>query len=317
MFCYLVTGGCGFIGSHLVDKLISLGHKVVALDNLSTGSLKNLNKRALFVFGDICNAKLVGKIMQQCDGCFHLAAVASVQESMEYWVKTNQTNVVGTITLLEAAKSINQYRPFGFVYASSAAVYGDNTNPPFKETNFLNPISPYGVDKQSCEFQAKIAGRLYGLPNVGLRFFNVYGERQSPKSAYSGVISIFLNAIKQGKDLKIYGDGEQSRDFIYVKDIVSYLCQAMDHVSPKALVFNACTGKGTSINQLAKTLIDITGVNIRIIHAPEKNGDIRISVGDNSLAKSKLSIPAYTPLAEGLIGLCENFGLYIGLKEAS
>jgi UDP-glucose 4-epimerase len=246
-----------------------------------------------------------------------LAAVASVQESVKNWVKTNHTNLVGTITLLDIAKTINEHRHFGFVYASSAAVYGDNSNPPFKETDYLNPISPYGVDKGSCEFQAKMAGKIFKLPNVGLRFFNVYGERQSPKSAYSGVISIFLNQIKRGKDITIYGDGEQVRDFIYVQDIVTYLCQAMECVSPDGLVFNACTGKGNSINQLANTLINISGVRLNIIHAEAKPGDARISIGDNSLAKEKLNTVAKTSLVEGLTNLCESLGLYIKLKQAS
>lgn len=311
MSTYLVTGGCGFIGSHLVDELINQGHKVIVLDNLSTGSLDNLNDKAIFAQGDICDASLVTELMSECDGCFHLAAVASVQESVKHWVETNHTNLVGTITLLDVAKSINAYRPFKFVYASSAAVYGDNPNTPFKEEDRLSPISPYGADKESCELQARVAGRMYQLPNAGLRFFNVYGERQNPSSVYSGVISIFMHQLRQGKPITIFGDGGQTRDFIYVKDIVQYLCKAMEHASPDSLVYNACNGRGTSIKQLAETLMDILGVHPEINYAKAAPGDARTSLGDNTLAKQRLGITEGTSLTDGLTQLCESFGLSV------
>lgn len=317
MSSYLVTGGCGFIGSHLVDRLISQGHKVFILDNLSTGNLKNLHNKAILVRGDLCDAPLITGIMRQCDGCFHLAAIASIQESLKHWVKTHQTNLVGTITLLDIARVINEQRHFGFVYASSAAVYGDNSTPPIKETDPLNPISPYGVDKESCELQAKLSGQLFHLPNIGLRFFNVYGERQNPKSIYSGVISIFLNQLKKRKSIQIFGDGEQVRDFIYVQDVVTYLCQAMHYVNTDSLVFNVCNGTGISINQLAKTLIEITKINIPVIHTAAKPGDIRMSIGDNALAKDKLKITASTSLTEGLRLMCEHMHFFNSLKQVS
>ena len=311
MSTYLVTGGCGFIGSHLVDELIGQGHRVIILDDLSTGSLKNLNKKAELIIGDICDADMVAQTMNECHGCYHLAAVASVQESVKNWVQTNQTNLVGTITLLNAAKTINEERRFPFVYASSAAVYGDQNEPPFKESDPLNPISPYGADKESCELHAKIAGRLHLLPITGLRFFNVYGERQNPNSAYSGVISIFLNQLRQGKPITICGDGEQIRDFIYVKDIVAYLCLAMKFANPKAPVFNACNGQGTSINQLARSLAELLGVNPRIVHINAPQGDIRTSIGDNSLAMAELGMSQKTALREGLENLCRSYNLVL------
>lgn len=317
MSTYLVTGGCGFIGSHLVDELIKQKHDVVVLDNLSTGNLKNLNKRAKLIIGDICDASLVSEIMSGCDGCFHLAAVASVQESLAHWVQTNQTNLVGTITLLNAARAVNESRPFPFVYASSAAVYGDSGNPPYKESDALSPISPYGADKESCELQAKVAGRLYQVPNVGLRFFNVYGERQNPNSAYSGVISIFLNQIKQGKSITIFGDGEQVRDFIYVKDIVSYLCASMQYATPESLVFNACNGHGISVNDLAFTLVKLTGVHTLITHVKASQGDVRVSIGDNALALSALQGIRQTPFEVGLKRLCDYYNLGVKTEEAT
>jgi UDP-glucose 4-epimerase len=318
MATYLVTGGCGFIGSHLVDELINQKHTVKVLDNLSTGTLENLNSKAIFIEGDICDEFLVQRVMSTCDGCFHLAAVASVDQSVKDLVGTNHTNLVGTLTLLKVASYINkEYRPFKFVYASSAAVYGDSPNPPFKETDVLSPISPYGADKESCELQARVAGRIHQLPNAGLRFFNVYGERQNPSSSYSGVISIFLNQLKQGQPITIFGDGEQTRDFIYVKDIVHYLCKAMGYANTDSLVFNACNGIDTSITQLAEILIDILGEHPQIIHAKAHPGDIRTSIGDNTLAKTRLGITKSTSLREGLTHLCEGLGLQVERQTAT
>ncbi len=303
---YFVTGGCGFIGSHLVDALINQGHEVVVLDNLSTGTRKNLNEHAELVTGDICDRDLVIKTMTNCDGCFHLAAVASVQESIHHWVETNRTNLVGTLTLLDIAKEINKQQPFSFVYASSAAVYGNSRNsPPYKESDELAPISPYGVDKLSCELQAKIAGKLHQLPNTGLRFFNVYGERQNPESEYSGVISILLNKINKGETFSIFGDGEQMRDFIYVRDVVTCLNLAMQHASIESRVFNVCSGKGTTINQLVKTLGEVMNISPVVHYMEARQGDIRISTGDNNLIKNDFLNSEITPLNEGLKLLCK------------
>jgi UDP-glucose 4-epimerase len=302
---YLVTGGCGFIGSHLTDALLNQGHDVIVLDNLSTGYLKNMNKNAELIEGDICDTNQVAKAMTSCDGCFHLAAVASVQQSVKHWVKTNRSNLAGTITLLDMAKNINREHPFSFVYASSAAVYGANKNlRPFKETDELAPISPYGADKVSCEMQARIAGMLHQLPNTGLRLFNVYGERQNPDSDYSGVVSILLNSIKNKTPFTIFGDGEQVRDYIYVQDVISFMIQAMKHANTDSMVFNVCNGEGTTLNQLVDKLGRFSDLP-EIHYTSARAGDIRISTGDNTLVKTKLALPKATPLTEGLKKLSE------------
>lgn len=302
---YFVTGGCGFIGSHLVDELLLQGHDVVVLDNLSSGNIHNLNKNAELITGDIDDRNLVIKTMSDCDGCFHLAAVASVQKSINHWVETNRTNLVGTITLLDIAKDINKNHPFSFVYASSAAVYGHSKNkPPYRETDELAPISPYGVDKLSGELQARIAGQIHQLPNICLRFFNVYGPRQNPDSDYSGVISILLNKIRTGQPFTLFGDGEQTRDFVWIDDVVHCLCLAMQHASTEAPVYNICSGAATSINQLIGTAGNILGTKPVIHHAPARTGDIRISTGDNALVKDKLSMSDFTDLNDGLKRLC-------------
>jgi len=298
---YLVTGGAGFIGSHLVDKLISMEHEVFVLDNLSTGKLDNLDPAANFIRGDINNYALLKKIMKNCQGCFHLAAIASVEASINQWVEAHKTNLTATIGLLDIAKDLNTHEnPFPVVYASSAAVYGISPNCPYKEYDIPHPVSPYGIDKLSCELQAQFAGRSFKLPNTGLRFFNVYGERQDPNSPYSGVISIFAKQIMSQKPLTVYGDGKQVRDFIYVKDIVEYLLHAMQNASDKSPVYNACTSRDVSLNDLIQTLGKVIKRVPEVIYAPTRIGDIKISKGDNRLSQLELDIAANTELYEGL-----------------
>lgn len=287
---YLVTGGCGFIGSHLTDELLNQGHRVLVLDNLSTGKRANLNSEAELIVGDICDKDLVSKTLVGCDGCFHLAAIPSVQESVNRWVESHRTNLVGTINLLDVATHLHHERGFAFAYASSAAVYAEDNAPPFKESDRVCPISPYGVDKLGCEMQARIAGKLHHLPNVGLRIFNVFGERQNPDSAYSGVISNFINKFKNKQDVVIYGDGEQIRDFIYVKDVVAHFISAIQNAEIQSPVFNACSGKGTTLNELVRILEEIFKVNPKVAHTKPQTGDLRESIGDGSLARLVLRL---------------------------
>ncbi len=185
---FLVTGGCGFIGSHIVDALIDGGHEVVVIDNLVSGQLENLNSSARLVIGDIRSNGDVEKACDGVDGCFHMAAIASVEEARVNWLYTNSVNAGGTITLFSHSSKTNK---FPIVYASSAAVYGNPEKLPLNENSVTKPINAYGVDKLSCELHAKVAANIHGVSNVGLRFFNVYGPRQNPESPYSGVISIF------------------------------------------------------------------------------------------------------------------------------
>ncbi len=301
MNTYLITGGAGFIGSHLVRGLLEAGHNVTVLDDLSTGKQENLpdSPQLKLSIGDICNGALLAEAMENCAGVFHLAAIASVTRSLEQWAETHRVNQSGAVMVFEQAAK----QKIPVVYASSAAVYGDNPNLPLCETEAPSPLSPYGLDKLACEWQAGMGARCHALQSIGLRFFNVYGERQDPKSPYSGVISIFMDKVKQKQNLTIYGDGLQSRDFIYVGDVVTHLIAAMQklhsgHSQPEIL--NVCTGIATTVKDLAMLLSDIGGEKVEIIHAPERFGDIRHSLGNSQKAEELLCLKATTNLKNGL-----------------
>jgi len=292
---YLVTGGAGFIGSHLANALLANGHAVTVLDDLSTGHRHNLPLRARLVVGDIQDAPLVGRLMEEADGCFHLAAIASVQRSVEDWAGTHRVNLTGTINILDAARA----RRVPVVYASSAATYGEQVQFPIRETAPRAPTTAYGADKLGCELHAAVAGG-FGVPTAGLRFFNVYGPRQDPKSPYSGVISIFADRLARGLPITIFGDGNQVRDFVYVSDVVRHLVEAMRIASPQAPVFNVCTGKPTSIQALAGTLRDLLGAPADIQWADARPGDIRASLGCPKAATAALGVAATVSIEDGL-----------------
>ena len=300
----LVTGGAGFIGSHLHDALRQQGFQVRILDNLSSGSRTNLPDDVDLVVGDVSDPIVVRTALNGMDGCFHLAAVASVALSNSDWVGTHRTNLTGLITLLDAVRDA----PIPVVYASSAAVYGDCQTLPITESAPKNPLSAYGADKYGCELHASVATKVHSIPTVGLRFFNVYGPRQDPHSPYSGVISIFCEHIMAGKDITIFGDGEQVRDFIYVDDVVATLMAAMEHVSylhqaPKlqqSPVINVCTGSATSVNDLASTIIKLTGQQPRVQYAKAREGDIRQSIGDPLCMAVLLGVESSVTLEAGL-----------------
>lgn len=303
MKSYLVTGGCGFIGSHLVDSLLMSGHKVRVLDDLSTGKLENVPDECDVVIGDIVNSELVHESMNGMDGCFHLAAVASVQQSNENWFRTHQVNQTGTINVLDASRK----NKTPVIYASSAAVYGDSAEIPLKESSRLRPLTAYGADKLGSEHQALVASLVHGVPTIGLRFFNVYGPRQNPDSPYTGVISIFVDRILREEPIVIYGDGEQTRDFIFVEDVVRVLRSSMNNISRNSNVFNVCTGTSITINQLAKTIMSITGISVPLSYKTSRKGDIRISVGDTTYTKQKLAIKNNQSLVYGLRELIETY----------
>lgn len=292
---YLVTGGAGFIGSHLVEELINQGHEVVVLDNLSYGKKENLPQNCTFINADILDSQAVKQAFDNIDGCFHLAAIASVQQSIKDWVNTHKVNLTGTINVFEQAAK----KGSPVVYASSAAVYGNLDNKILSEDLLPQPISGYAADKYACELQAKAFGEILSLPSFGLRYFNVYGTRQLPDSAYSGVISIFLNKIKNKQPITIYGSGNQTRDFIYVKDVVNFTIKAMNHASSNAPIANVCTGVGTSINELAQILFSLLG-EIDVEHLPAKKGDAIISLGSPLKSYELLNIKNSTSLADGL-----------------
>lgn len=294
---WLVTGGCGFIGSHLSDQLVARGDRVTILDDLSSGKRENPPAEAEVVVGDVADAGLVDRLMTDVDGCFHLAAVASVQKCTEEWVASHRTNLTGTVTVFDAARKAGG-RPV--VYASSAAVYGDNPDMPLNEDARTRPLSAYGADKLGCELHGRVAFGVHGVPNTGFRFFNVFGPRQDPNSPYSGVIAIFTDRIRAGRGVTVFGDGEQVRDFVYVADVVRHLEAAMDAGGGDGSVYNVCTGRKTSVLDLAKLIAELSGQEADITFADPRPGDIRTSLGDPSKANDAFHVPAMTVFREGL-----------------
>ncbi len=300
MATWLVTGGCGFIGSHLADALLARGDQIRILDDLSSGSLANKPAAALLVRGDVADPAALATAMDGVDGCFHLAAIASVERGHRDWLGAHRTNLSGTIAVFDTARSANPSRPVPVVYASSAAVYGDNLNLPLAEHSATRPLSAYGADKLGCELHARVASGVHGVPTTGLRFFNVYGPRQDPRSPYSGVISIFCDRLRSGRAVTVFGDGGQSRDFIFVGDVVRALLAAMGTVSRNARVLNVCTGRGTTVRDVAAQIAALLGVPLRIEFAPPRAGDIHASLGDPSQACRSLGVVADTLLRDGV-----------------
>jgi UDP-glucose 4-epimerase len=297
MATYLVTGGCGFIGSHLCRALISRGDAVRVLDDLSTGSLVNLPAAIEFVQGDVTDSQLIHKALSGVDGCFHLAAVASVELSNRDWIRTHRINLTGAITVFDAAIAAG-LTPV--VYASSAAVYGDSSTLPLRESSDKRPLSAYGADKLGCELHARVAGGVHHLRSVGLRLFNVYGPGQDPKSPYSGVISIFCERLRRGERIEVFGDGHQTRDFIFVADVVMALLRAMDTRPSRESVFNICSGRATSVLELAQTIASLCDQNLSIHYRAAREGEIRHSYGDPTAAKQALGLGSATELRAGL-----------------
>ena len=298
---FLVTGGAGFIGSHLVEALLAQGHQVKVFDNFSTGKKENLaplqSPSLEIISGDIADEAALQAACVGVEGIFHLAAVVSVQLSIEKPTECSRTNALGTMNVFEAARKAKVAR---LVYASSAAIYGDNANLPLSETEKPAPLSPYGMDKWYGENIAQLYFHLHGISSAGLRFFNVYGPRQDPKSPYSGVISIFLGAAQQDKELTIFGDGEQSRDFIYVKDIITAILLAMNSENKNAAVFNVASGTEITLNQLIETMNASLQKTIQKKYLPPRAGDIVKSAANISHIYSALGFRTQHSLAEGL-----------------
>jgi len=297
MSTFLVTGGAGFIGSHLAEHLLQTGHRVRILDNLSSGARRNVPLGAEFIEGDIRDGAHLGRAMDGTDGCYDLAAVASVVAGNERWSECHQTNITGTIHVFEAARD---HGHLPVVYASSAAIYGANEDVPLPESAPARPLTAYGADKYACELHAVPAFEIHGVPTTGMRFFNVYGPRQDPHSPYSGVISIFADRFGRGDGVTIHGDGGQSRDFVYVGDVCRALMAAMATTAGRMRVFNVCTGRETSVVELAETLSSLTGGRSAIQFGPERAGDIRRSLGDNSALVSQLGVTPTVTLRSGL-----------------
>ena len=268
------------------------------LDDLSTGRRSNLPVAATLIQGDVADPAIVGAAMDGVDGCFHLAAIPSVEKGVTDWIGTHRTNITGTITVFDAIRRQGSRIPV--VYASSAAVYGDAATVPIAETEPCAPLSAYGADKYGCELHARVASHVHAIPTAGLRFFNVYGPRQDPKSPYSGVISIFCERIAAGAPIRIFGDGQQTRDFVYVADVVAALLAAMVLRSAGAPVFNVCTGVATSVHSLAGLIAGVAGKPLDIHSEPPRSGEIRHSHGVPTRADTVLGLPERVPLRTGL-----------------
>ena len=302
---FLVTGGAGFIGSHIVEALLRRNHQVRILDNFSTGKRENLPADQTNVevqTGDVRESETVARAVAGTDGVFHEAALVSVPLSVENPQDSFEINAKGTINVLDAARKAGVRR---VVYASSAAVYGDQSQLPLTETAPLRPLSPYGLDKMYGEQAGNLYSTLYAQESVALRYFNVYGPRQDPKSPYSGVISIFVDAIRSGKPPTIYGDGEQTRDFVYVADVVDANLKAMFARYEGFRVFNVACGRQTSLNQLFTELQRLAGTVLQPIYGPARAGDVRHSLADISLIQRELEYAPAFSLAEGLAKLWE------------
>ncbi|HEY3620393.1 MAG TPA: NAD-dependent epimerase/dehydratase family protein [Candidatus Sulfotelmatobacter sp.] len=300
MACILVTGGAGFLGSHLVDALLRLGHLLRVLDDLSSGHRHNLPRQIQFLRGDITDPTTVEEAFEGIDACFHLAAIASVVRSNREWLRTHEVNLTGTLNILNQARRLRTRREIPIVYASSAAIYGDCGTVPIGEDTPLAPLSAYGADKSACELHARVAGAVHEIPTVGLRFFNLYGPRQDAQSPYSGVIALFADRLRLGEPVEIFGDGEQVRDFTYVGDAVGALDRALSAASASAPVFNICTGKGTSVRALAETMAELCQTDSTAYYRPARSGEVRISVGDPRRAAAQLGFKAETVLSDGL-----------------
>jgi UDP-glucose 4-epimerase len=303
---YLVTGGAGFIGSHIVDALVERGDQVRVLDNLSSGSLTNIS-RSLgsieFVKGSILDPVVVDEAAAGCAGVFHLAAAVSVQESIEEPVPVHETNALGTLLVLEGARKAGAK----VVFSSSAAVYGDDPALPKLEDMATFPISPYGVQKLMGEHYVRNYGLLHGIGGVCLRYFNVYGPRQNPKSPYSGVISKFIDWAVAGSPLAIFGDGKQTRDFVYVGDVVRANLLAMSAAGPDCRVLNVGTGVETDLLELSKVIVNAAGTGATVRHEAARTGDILRSVCDPSGAQEAIGFRAERSLEAGLAETVRSF----------
>ncbi len=305
MTLYLVTGGAGFIGSHLVEALIESGARVRVLDDFSTGRRENLTAvagRIELLEGDVSDPNVARQAVTGCDYVLHLAAIASVQASLEDPRRAHRVNVDGTLNVLEAARANDVRR---VVLASTTALYGDHTALPLQEELPPRPLSPYAASKAAGEAYCGAFHASYGLPTVALRFFNVYGPRQDPTNPYSGVISIFADRMSRGERPLIYGDGKQTRDFVYVTDVVRAILLACERGQALGSVFNVASGAQTSILQLAEELNHVLGVSLAPAFGPARAGEVRFSQGDAGRAREALGWDPRVSLREGLARLIE------------
>lgn len=307
----LITGSAGFIASHLIEELLkNENHCIIGIDNFYSGTIENLDfiksidekDKFKFIEADIRDFEQVNNIIKEKDieQIYHLAAIVSVQESIQNPLLSNDVNVKGTLNILESARLNSVKR---VVFSGSAAVYGDEPTQPKNENSITKPISPYGYEKLIGEQYMKLYSELYGIETVSLRYFNVYGERQSATGDYSGVISIFEKKFKDDEILNIYGDGEQYRDFVYVKDVVKANIKAMNTPNIPGKVFCVGTSRKVSINDLVSILNYKYSKNIKPNYLESRNGDIKESTCDNKKIKQFLGVENFIRFEEGILKL--------------
>jgi UDP-glucose 4-epimerase len=297
---YVVTGGAGFIGSNTVDELVRRGESVVVLDDLSAGKEENLaeiRNKISFIKGSINDLEAVRRAMHEADYVLHLAARTSVPRSLKDPIETNKVNIEGTLNVLVAARDAKVKR---IVLAASSSAYGETPTLPKVETMQPEPISPYGVTKYVCEIYAQMFGKVYGLQNVSLRYFNVFGPRQDPSSPYSGVLSKFCTSFLEKSEPVVFGDGEQTRDFTYIENVVQANLLACEAPSASGKVINVGTGERISLNDTLKNLREISGNYLEAKYEPAREGDIRDSQADITLSRELLKYEPTVNFAEGL-----------------
>jgi len=297
---YLVTGGAGFIGSNTVDELVRRGHSVVVLDDLSSGKEDNLaevRNKITFIKGSITDIEVVRKAMHEAEYVLHLGARTSVPRSVKDPIETNKINIDGTLNVLVAAKELKVKR---VVFAASSSAYGETPTLPKVETMQPQPISPYGVTKFVGELYGQTFGRCYGLENVALRYFNIFGPRQDPSSPYSGVLAKFCTAFLEDTPPVVFGDGEQTRDFTYVESAVQANLLACEAPNVSGKVFNVGVGGRVSLNEVLRELGKITGKTLEAKYEPPREGDIRDSQADISQAREFLGYSPQVSFEEGL-----------------
>jgi len=297
---YLVTGGAGFIGSNTVDELVRRGHSVVVLDDLSSGKEENLAElrtKITLMKGSITDIEVVRKAMHEADYVMHLAARTSVPRSVKDPIETNKINIDGTINVLVAARDAKVKR---VMFAASSSAYGETATLPKVETMQPQPISPYGVTKYVGELYLQTFGRCYGLENVALRYFNIFGPRQDPSSPYSGVLAKYCTSFLEETQPVVFGDGEQTRDFTYVDNAVQANILACEAPNVSGKVFNVGTGGRTSLNQVLKALGEVSGNRLQAKYEPPRDGDIRDSQADISQAREYLGYDPQVMFEEGL-----------------
>ncbi len=299
MATYLVTGGAGFIGSHLAEALVRRGDRVRVVDSLVTGKRENLAPvpEVELVVADLADPGVAAEVVRGCDYVLHQAAIPSVLRSIQDPIASHRANVDATLNVLVAARDAGVRR---VVYAGSSSVHGDAPELPKHEGLVPRPQSPYGLQKLMGEQYCQLFAALYDLDTVSIRYFNVFGPRQDPSSPYSGVISLFISALLDGRRPVVYGDGEQTRDFTYVANVVDGVLRACEVPGLKGRVINVATGGRVSVNTLFRTVCDIVGVRVEPVYAPPRAGDIRHSQADISLARALLGYAPRVSFEEGL-----------------